>query len=632
MEGRQPPRHRWIAARRGPRAPGGTGRPRAARGSPADHRRRTWRPAGVRFAHPLHAEAVRQELGLLAARQLRRDLADVLQSTGDETDDNVLRVGDPAHRGRRVIADGAADPRHQSGAPPARPGARRTPGQGHGGPGPDDRQRPCRRQHLVGTRPSRRSGACARDPRVDWSAASPSEQAAIAGVSASVLFWGLGEASEALARLHAAATVAPTSSAPHPRRRGCHRGRAWPAGRGARHRSAGQSRRENSARLVCRGHRAHVRRPANDRHRRHGPRRPPKPADRGSSPGWPTASRSWMPVGSPRRASSPSSGSMPPRGRQPSLPLLLDHRARQRRDDAGPDRGRAAAVRGGCSALVRSARRDYLRRWALSGAMFGAALLGDLDDAAEQSRSLDSSPAHEAVVHEHPRQLAEQWIVAQRGDPAGAARALRSMADDADQAGRYGDVVRRCSTPRTIGDARPAAAWLEHHDLDVDGGLFPAVIDWIIALDRRDDDALAAIAERSLLEADVSVLAAEAASSSWTIARERGAPERLVAARGRRAQELRAMFGPGLTPSLAVTPIDLPLSGREREIATLVASGRTSRGGCRGARHRRQDGREPPRPHLRQARHPLQGGAGERGRTGGGADMTAGSGTDRRLL
>ena len=37
------------------------------------------------------------------------------------------------------------------------------------------------------------------------------------------------------------------------------------------------------------------------------------------------------------------------------------------------------------------------------------------------------------------------------------------------------------------------------------------------------------------------------------------------------------MFGPGLTPSLAVTPIDLPLSGREREIATLVASGRTSR-------------------------------------------------------
>jgi ATP/maltotriose-dependent transcriptional regulator MalT len=220
----------------------------------------------------------------------------------------------------------------------------------------------------------------------------------------------------------------------------------------------------------------------------------------------------------------------------------------------------------------------YLRRWALSGAMFCAALLGDLDGAAEQSRSLASSPAHEAVVHEHPRQLAEQWIVAQRGDPAGAARALRSMADVAYEAGRYGDVVRALlDATRLIGDARPAAAWLEHHDLDVDGGLFPAVIDWIIALDRRDDDALAAIAERFLLEADVSVLAAEAASSSWTIARERGAPERLVAARGRRAQELRAMFGPGLTPSLAVTPIDLPLSGREREIATLVASGRTSR-------------------------------------------------------
>ena len=91
--------------------------------------------------------------------------------------------------------------------------------------------------------------------------------------------------------------------------------------------------------------------------------------------------------------------------------------------------------------------------------MFCAALLGDLDDAAEQSRSLDSTPAHEAVVHEQPRRLAEQWIVAQRGDAAGASQALRSMAAVAYEAGRYGDVVRALlDATRLIGDAGPAAA------------------------------------------------------------------------------------------------------------------------------------------------------------------------------
>jgi DNA-binding CsgD family transcriptional regulator len=37
------------------------------------------------------------------------------------------------------------------------------------------------------------------------------------------------------------------------------------------------------------------------------------------------------------------------------------------------------------------------------------------------------------------------------------------------------------------------------------------------------------------------------------------------------------MFGRAVTPALLHTPIELPLSRREREIAMLVAAGRTSR-------------------------------------------------------
>jgi hypothetical protein len=53
---------------------------------------------------------------------------------------------------------------------------------------------------------------------------------------------------------------------------------------------------------------------------------------------------------------------------------------------------------------------------------------------------------------------------------------------------------------------------------------------------------LATIAER-FVAADCPVLAAEAASAAWSIARRSAADERLVAVRARRVQELRATFG-----------------------------------------------------------------------------------------
>jgi DNA-binding CsgD family transcriptional regulator len=221
--------------------------------------------------------------------------------------------------------------------------------------------------------------------------------------------------------------------------------------------------------------------------------------------------------------------------------------------------------------------RIYLRRWALSGAMFCAVLLGDLDAADNFAASLAATPPHEATVHQLAWQLAEQWIVAERGDPAGAAGALLAMADDAYTDGRHGPVVRMLAdATRLLGDARPAAQWLANHQLEVDGRNFPVVLDWIIGLNRGDGDDLAVTAER-FLEADHPVLAAEAASSSWAIAQQRDVDDRVVAARGRRAQELRAMFGRAVTPALLHTPIELPLSRREREIAMLVAAGRTSR-------------------------------------------------------
>lgn len=106
--------------------------------------------------------------------------------------------------------------------------------------------------------------------------------------------------------------------------------------------------------------------------------------------------------------------------------------------------------------------------------------------------------------------------------------------------------------------------------------LLPALVAWMDAFARNDGDALAEIAEEVFL-AGMPVIAAEAAAAAWTIARQTGADERTIAARGRRAQELRSMFTHASTPLLVEAPVELPLSRREREIATLVAGGRTSR-------------------------------------------------------
>jgi DNA-binding CsgD family transcriptional regulator len=219
----------------------------------------------------------------------------------------------------------------------------------------------------------------------------------------------------------------------------------------------------------------------------------------------------------------------------------------------------------------------YLRRWALSGAMFCAVLLGDVAGAEAMQAALDAERTHGAVVHELHGRITPAWLAAERGDAARAASMLLAMADDAYAAGCYGPVVMMLmDATRLVGEAGPAARWLAGHAIDVDGRLFPAVIDWILALERGDADDLASIAER-FVAADVPVLAAEAASASWTITRERGGDDRLAAARRRRAQELRAMFGAAVTPALADAPIELPLSRREHEIATLVARGATSR-------------------------------------------------------
>jgi DNA-binding CsgD family transcriptional regulator len=150
------------------------------------------------------------------------------------------------------------------------------------------------------------------------------------------------------------------------------------------------------------------------------------------------------------------------------------------------------------------------------------------------------------------------------------------MADAALADGRAGHVVRLLTDVARLDRPRKAAARLESAAVEVDGAFFPVLIDSLRAIAANDGAALADLAE-TLLATGAVVLAAEAAAAAWVLAREQGDDARVVAARGRRAQELRAPISHVATPALAMTPAEIPLSRREREIATLVAEGRTSR-------------------------------------------------------
>jgi DNA-binding CsgD family transcriptional regulator len=527
----------------------------------------------VRFSHPLHADAVRHSTGRLVARKLRRELADVLEA--DPRSDDVLRVvtlrldagGTSSvellaqatrvamRRNHAELAERLAaamfDQAPTLGSAVALAAARVE--QGRFG----------------------EAAAALADRTIDSATATEGDIARAALLRAQIRFWGFGRSAPALAGLHAAAATAPRPQ-----------------------------------RIVLRAAAAAIEATSGR----------PREALTLAAPGSPEAA---TPIGefavltalmTAGRPSAAIQAVRTPAGTSASAPANAAYglalvesgriaEAAQLAIDAWETAVRAGDLTSrvawgtllgvidlfqGCTVAARrwfeeaaqlavaTAASNHGRRRALGGALLSATQLGDIDGARALRDRIDAMGPHEAGVHEILGNRGRAWLRAAEGDVDGAVDALFVLADRAIENGVGGHAVRLLTDAARLGRPGPAAARLEAAGIEVDGDVFPVLIGMVRALAARDGEALAGAAER-LVAVGSTALAAEAAAGAWTIASEQHDDPRVVAARARRAQELRAPVAHLATPAFATAPVEVPLSRREREIATLVAGGRTSR-------------------------------------------------------
>jgi DNA-binding CsgD family transcriptional regulator/MoxR-like ATPase len=214
-------------------------------------------------------------------------------------------------------------------------------------------------------------------------------------------------------------------------------------------------------------------------------------------------------------------------------------------------------------------------RWSLGGLMYAAALARDGEVAHEAGRALDALGSHPAVMFETTISQARAWAAVADGHPEGGRGMLRDAAVEARSRGAVLDESAVLHDLARLGHAGQVAERL--HDLAaVAQGEFVSVLaDNATALARGDPTALGDAADRFAamgfnLRAAESAMAASEASA-------RAHDQRTAARWARRATELAAQCEAPATPELAAYAGPVPLTNREREIASLASDGLTSR-------------------------------------------------------
>ncbi len=243
--------------------------------------------------------------------------------------------------------------------------------------------------------------------------------------------------------------------------------------------------------------------------------------------------------------------------------------------------GKAAGLRGRMDESLRwyregaSTARLHGFRGPLSGALAGVAVAeANLGHAAEAAAAIDeyrTLPPFPFFGHDHAIGVAwSQWV---NGDPEAARATLLAEADlafedhhngsagwlwhDASRLGARG-LAERMQAVADTGDSPVVAARALH----------------VAAVETGDADALIAAADAFEALGAV-LLAAEAASEASSELRRRG-DQRQGAALANRSKQLMARCPGVRTPALAPADVAVPLSTREREVASLAGSGLSS--------------------------------------------------------
>jgi DNA-binding CsgD family transcriptional regulator/tetratricopeptide (TPR) repeat protein len=227
------------------------------------------------------------------------------------------------------------------------------------------------------------------------------------------------------------------------------------------------------------------------------------------------------------------------------------------------------------AALYRATGERHGQRWALGCGLLVAAQGRDVARGERLAEALDELAPHAATVYEVHGRRGRAWLDAARGHVAVARARLLDLGDELVAAGAAGFAVRALADVARLGDPAEAGQRLAALAPGLDGELLPVLVRLVHAWAAGDAEALSSVSE-SLARLGALVEAGEAAAAARD-AFTRSRDQRRANASARRAAELAAATEGVATPGLLVVDVPVPLSRREREIATLVAEGRTSK-------------------------------------------------------
>ncbi|MFF5114250.1 LuxR C-terminal-related transcriptional regulator [Streptosporangium sp. NPDC000509] len=235
--------------------------------------------------------------------------------------------------------------------------------------------------------------------------------------------------------------------------------------------------------------------------------------------------------------------------------------------------GRPASARRWYAEIAHDTRPQgvILRPLALAGLAAAAALQGDVR-AAEAALTEHAGLAVAVRVPEE--RLGEAWTHVARGERGTARRVLREAAAEARERGQFSSEATLLTDLARLGGAAEAANRLT--ELAKAGGPFiTARARLAVALAVGDRDGLIAVAD-DFDRMGASLFAAEAAGAAAELWRRFGNPRQASAAAARSAAAAALCEG-ARTPLLQAADAAVPLTAREREIASLASGGMSSK-------------------------------------------------------
>jgi DNA-binding CsgD family transcriptional regulator len=226
-------------------------------------------------------------------------------------------------------------------------------------------------------------------------------------------------------------------------------------------------------------------------------------------------------------------------------------------------------------AVARCEAHDFAgpRRLALSLLATAHAWLGDRSGATAAVAELDRVPE---LPYARPEQeFGRAWALVAAGDVPGARRVLLAAGELAAETGYRGSQAWLLHDVVRLGDAASVVDALEELAGDCEGALVAIYAAHARASSGGRPEPLIEIADR--FEAlGASLLAGEAASSAAEVYQRRGDSRAASALHARVARLADACEG-ARTPGLNTAAATVPLSARERDIATLASQGETSK-------------------------------------------------------